>query len=277
MPTAYVHLPHQVSYRREAFINGFARLGYIVHQCQPPRPLGVEDVAVIWNRTARSKMTVDMAKIGGGAVIVAENGYWGQDAQGRQAYALALDGHCGSGRWYAPPGDDSRLQRLQIDFKPFRTIAGERVVIAGQRGIGSEAMRSPPEWDSIVAANLQFKGFEALVRPHPGVDKHANGPLMDDLADARCLVVWSSNCATEALIEGVPVFYDAPAIVTAGAARPFREFPTGASYEGQRQDVFERLAWAQWFVDEIDSGEALRILVDVHAGRLPACQRGLGL
>jgi len=276
MPTAYVHLPHQVTYRREAFIRGFARLGFSVNECQPARPLEPDEVAVVWNKTGRSKQTVDMAKIGRGALIVAENGYRGRDSDGRQAYAMALDGHCGSGRWFAPEGDDSRLKRLQIDFQPFRPGEGKKLLIAGQRGIGSEAMRSPPNWAETLPHRSNLRGYTCNIRPHPGLHKDAAEPLLEQLEGVHSLLVWSSNCATEALIAGYPVYYDAPTIVTAGAAWPLRQFPHESFTEEARQAAFQRLSWAQWFVSEIESGEAARVLLDVHLGKLKSCNQGFG-
>jgi len=272
MPIAYVHLPPQVHYRREAFIEGFAALGFSVRQCQPSTALGPEDAAVIWNKTARSLQTVEMARKGGGALLVAENGYYTPAGADHQPYAIALDGHNGSGRWYAP--DDSRLKALDIPFKPFRPQEGSKVVVAAQRGIGSPEMRSPPGWHADVADRL-FK-WDVVVRPHPGMEPPATA-LLDDLEDARCLVVWSSNCATTALINGIPTYYAAPHIITAPAARKLTEDLDLDTYEHLRHEAFAKMAWAQWTLDEIRSGLAIKTLLRVQFGHLPAVQRGLGL
>jgi hypothetical protein len=238
-------------------------------------PLHPDDVVVTWNKTARSAHVIKMAREGGAAVIVAENGYHGKDENGIQRYALALDGHNGSGRWYAP--DRSRLDALSINFQPFRIPFNNSVLIADQRGIGSPIMRSPPLFGDKMEQRLKSVGWETRVRRHPGQDE-PSVPLMDDLADVSALVVWSSNCATAALIAGIPTFFTAPITVTAGASRPveellekdFREF-------GPRDKAFARMAWAQWTVREMTSGEPFRVLLDVHAGRLPSCQKGVDL
>lgn len=280
MPKAYVHLPAHVEERRTAFINGLARLGFIIHQGQPDKPLPPGDVAITWNLTGRSRQSAEMARQGGGALLVTENGYYGRDAGGQKAYALALDGHNGSGRWYAP--DASRLQVLAPPFKPFRWRDDGGVLIADQRGLGSPLMRSPYDFAERMVREITTTNVEFVkVREHPG--RHAPArSLVEDLADARALVVWSSNCATIALIEGIPTFFCAPTIVTEGAARSYR---TGcirrACLSGfteiGRHAAFARLAWAQWFLAEIETGEPFRILLDVHAGKLPACQTGFGL
>ncbi|AXQ68673.1 hypothetical protein HOU00_gp452 [Caulobacter phage CcrPW] len=276
MPKAYVHLLEAVHYRRDAFVNGFARLGYIVERGTPAVPLAPDDVVVIWNKTARSAQALRMARKNGAAVLVAENGYFGKDANGHQPYALALDGHNGSGRWYAP--DSSRLDRLNVPFEPLRAPGMGKVLIADQRGIGSQKMRSPPKFGVQMLERLThhqpFRQIE--LRAHPG--RHAAGVSLErDLEDCDALVVWSSNCATLALQKGIPVHYCAPAIASAGAAKPFMPSLRASFTETERREAFSNMAWAQWFLDEIASGEAMRTLLDVYAGKLPSVSPGIDL
>jgi hypothetical protein len=275
MPKAYVHLPAHVEQRRAAFIDGLARLGFAVIQGQPERPIPPGDVAVTWNLTPRSRQSLEMARAGGGALIVTENGYCGEDRNGLKPYAIALDGHAGAGRWYAP--DDSRLIPLDLPFEPFTVKQQGYVLLADQRGLGSPKMRSPHDFANTTSHLIRAAtGLPVNVRHHPG--RHVPVQSLDrDLEGARALVVWSSNCATAALIKGVPTFYRAPAIVTAGAAKPFHPSLVGEFTDSDRHAAFSRLTWAQWFLDEIATGEPFRHLLDVHAGKLASCQPGLGL
>lgn len=276
MKTAYVHLRVDPHYRLETFVSGLTKLGFHIELGQPSEPMNPEDVAIIWNRSARSKTTLEMAARGGGAVIVAENGYWGRDVSGRQAYALALDFHNGAGRWFAPPNDFSRLNVLQIEFLDRPVAHTTKVVVAGQRGIGLPPMASPGDFGPRITELLRSAGWDAFERPHPG--RHTPAvPLSEDLKGAKCLVVWASNCATEALIAGVPVIYMAPTIITAGAARPYIDgnLSVAAVSDVLRLRSFQRLACAQAFIAEIESGEALDTLLLVHSGVL-ADQNGIG-
>lgn len=274
MPTAYVQIRETPHYRRNSFISGLSRLGYTVVPLTPVHACHPDDVVVVWNKTARSTQAIQMARQGGAAVIVAENGYHGRDENSVQRYALALDGHNGSGRWFA--FDRSRLDALHIDFKPFRVPRNNRVLVAAQRGIGSPLMRSPHDWHETMAQRLRAAGFEPRIRAHPGT---AEPPvsLQDDLADCSALAVWSSNCATAALIAGVPTFYDAPAIITAGSARPMRELLAQDFREFGLTQAFSDMAWAQWTVDEIASGKPFELLSFVHTEDLPSCRSGIDL
>jgi hypothetical protein len=88
-------------------------------------------------------------------------------------------------------------------------------------------------------------------------------PLERDLASTRAVLTWHSAAALHALLAGVPVFYGFPRWIGAGAARPLWEFDLGP-LRGDRQAMFERLAWAQWTLDEIASGDALAHLLSVQ-------------
>lgn len=267
MPRAFVLLRPDEHYRLESFVAAFERLGFDTQVGQPrDTELTPDDVCLVWNRTARAQGSLEHCRRDGAALVVAENGYW------RKRFALALDGHNGSGRWFV--GDDTRLDALEIDFQPERVIPSSKVLIAAQRGIGSPRMASPHQHHVRVAKLLRAHGWQPHVREHPG--RHApQTTLAADLEDAHALVVWSSNCATEALIRGVPVLYEAPCIVTEPACQRFSPTRVGMARIGDRHAAFRRLSWAQWDMDEIADG--LDLLLQVHHGRLPACQEGLGL
>ena len=67
-------------------------------------------------------------------------------------------------------------------------------------------------------------------------------------------------CAPAALAAGLPVFFEAPTIVTAGAAERGIERIERPAYPARRP-VFERLAWAQWSLQEVAAGLPFRHLL----------------
>lgn len=268
MKTAYIRLRHDPHYRLDAFAAGCDALGYRI-ETREPDGLNPDDLLIVWNLSARMRRAADRAY--GAPVLVAENGYFGTDAAGAQRYALALDGHNGSGRWFV--GDSRRVVDLKIKFEPLRPMQGRRILVAAQRGIGAPGMASPFNHAAEVARSLIQWGFEPTIREHPG--RHAPKVSLEDQLDHHdAVVVWSSNTATEALRRGLPVFFCAPSIVTQPASQRFN--PTNLSMPRQtemhRFAAFRRLAWAQWSLEEIASGSAIRTLLDVHAGALPANQ-----
>lgn len=254
----------QPHYRRDAFVRGLVRAGYtIVDQGRPSAPT---DLLVIWNRYGHFESMANRWEEQGGSVLVAENGYIGKDAEGRQLYALAVHGHNGSGWWHA--GDGTRWQALSIPLTDWVNRPNGYALVCGQRGIGSKQMASPPGWHDRIARKWTICPIKT--RPHPGAKPDPKAPkLEEDLAGARYCVIWSSSSAVKALILGIPVVYDAPHWVCEDAAVPLHglvsgkfELPSSDTLSELRQSALERMAWAQWSVSELESGEPFVLLRD---------------
>jgi len=126
-------------------------------------------------------------------------------------------------------------------------------------------MASPPNWH---AGAARLMPPPVRMRLHPGAKPNPNAPtLAADLAGARCCVVWSSSSGVKALISGIPVFYDAPHWICADAAVPLRrasefEVPSPEALDELRERALADLAWAQWTVDELASGEPFALFRD---------------
>lgn len=254
----------QPHYRRDAFLRGLARAGYSI--TGRGNPVDRTDLLVIWNRYGPFQAMADQWEAQGGSVLVAENGYIGKDDNGHQLYALAVHGHNGAGWWHV--GDDTRWRALSIPLSDWVDRPDGYALICGQRGIGSREMASPPNWHE--SARRRWTQGPVKMRLHPGNKPDPNAPkLDDDLRGARYCVVWSSSSGVKALTQGVPVVYDAPHWVCEDAAVPLRamvdknfEFPSPELMTETRQAALERMAWAQWTIAELESGEPFVLLRD---------------
>lgn len=258
---AWVAVREQPHYRREAFVAGLKRIGCKVtaEQYRAPERCDESTVYVCWNRYGHTHQIGLRVEAAGGRVIVAENGYLGRDAEDRQLYALALHGHNGSGTW--PEGGPERFGSLGIDLKPWRA-SGDKVVIRGQRGIGAPDMASPPDWHGKLAAHLRGATARPIeVVPHPGNGAERDRSHEDYLQKAHALAIWSSSVGVKALALGVPVFYAAPHWICEGAARRIDELEMPLMDDELRLTALRRMAWAQWSVDEITSGEPFKALL----------------
>jgi len=243
--------PH---YRRDAFVNGLRRAGYTL--TDHGRPSGKEDLLIIWNRYGANGAMADRWEDAGGTVLVAENGYIGKDSNSHQLYALAVHGHNGSGRW--PVGDEDRWTPLNIPLQPWVKRVEGYSLICGQRGIGTKLMASPPDWHKKAYHSLSGRQLNDLrIRLHPG----NNAPtisLDQDLSGASDCVIWSSSSGVRALTLGIPVRYDAPHWVCSGAAEKLTwsgeaKLPVGD--DDTRLAALKRMAWAQWRIAELETGE----------------------
>ena len=258
---AHVILRKDPHYRRDAFEHGLKRLGYSLDS--QPKP-GPNSVLVLWNRKPGNEENLArLYESHGSKVVIAENGYIGKDANGHQLYAMALNGHNGSGRWFI--GDADRWLKLGIEIKPWREPFAEKgyVLICAQRGIGSKTMASPPGWHRrVLEEQRRFPGAgEMRTRMHPG-SLPSKTTLEQDWAGARGLLIWSSSSGVKALVAGLPVCYNAPHWVCAGAGTKYASSRALTFYQGPREIALARMAWAQWTLEEIGDGTAFECLLN---------------
>lgn len=251
-------------YRRDAFEKGLRAAGYdVLRQPDKARP---GDVLVQWNRYSTNHAQAEAFERAGGTVIVCENGYIGKNGvspkfdvhpRGPRAdsyYAIGLGYHNDHTR--VLPGGPSRWESMGIELKPWRT-AGEHILVCPNRSFGVADRVMHPDWAQRCAERLRKATRRPVrVRGHPGNDAPQR-PLSEDLRGAWACVVWSSTCAVHALAEGIPAYIEAPYQILKGASATG---PVDAPECPDRLPHFERLAWAQWQLQEIESGAPFRLL-----------------
>lgn len=268
--TAYSLIRQEPWYRRDAFAAGLAACGYQVRHGRPQlgRP---GDVLLLWNRYGEYHDLALMFEARGGTVIIAENGYLGRGGsapkfdvrktpQPGHYYALALGGHNGQG--WTPADDGARFRQLGVELKPWRET-GEHILVCPNRSFGIPGRMMRHDWGEATARRLaQQQGRPVRLRPHPGNDAPQH-VLADDLAGAWAVVIWSSSAGVHALAAGIPVICESPFwILKSAACTGLAEVDRGA--QPARLAAFERLACAQWTLDEIATGAPFKQLLD-HA------------
>lgn len=229
------------------------------------------DILLQWNRYATNHEIASRFEREGGRVFIAENGYIGRDGtapkfdvhpggpQPGHYYAVSEGFHNDASRVKA--GGHERFAALGIELKPWRT-GGGHVLVAPNRSFGIPERMMDPRWpDRCVARLRKQTKREIRVRPHPG-NNAPKRPLSEDLKDCWAVVVWSSSVAVHALAAGIPTFIEAPFQIVKGAGA---SGPIDVPVMPERLPHFERMAWGQWRVDEISSGEPfMRMLACAH-------------
>lgn len=250
MPTAVCMIRSLPHYRRDAFDQGLARAGYDVVSMskKPPEP---GDLLVIWNRYQHFDYFAKQFEKAGAAVIVVENGWLGREKH----FAIARSHHNGAGGWAV--GDESRWLALDIPLQPWRS-AGEHILLLPQRGIGPPGVAMPLQWTASAYARLKkITGRPIRVRPHPGTNPV---PLEPDFENCWAAVTWGSGAAIQAIVAGIPVFYELEPWI-GGPAATYGIENIEEPFLGDRRPMLERLAWAQWTAAEVSSGEPFRWLL----------------
>lgn len=250
LPTVATH------YGYESFNVGLQRLGY--ERVDRVKGTTEGDLLLSWNRQGAIHVQALQFERLGGRVVVVENGYLGKHWRGAQWYAIALGHANGGGSW--PDEGGARWQAWRVALDPWHPPTGETIVL-GQRGIGEAGIRSPEDWLRIAAKHI---ATPARIRRHPGnaVEAKKAIPLELDLANASTVITWASAAGIRALLMGVPVFYGYPHWIGAKASRLLVDYKLGALCDDSlRLAMFERLAWALWTRAEVESGEALDLLL----------------
>lgn len=235
---AWLNLRYTVPERRAAFKLGLEVCGYdVVYGL--PNDIKKGDIFVTWNRIGAANVVAKRFESAKNTVIVAENATWGNGFLGRHWYTLGLNYHNTSGRY--PVGSNARWDDLGVSLAPFRPL-GE-VVILPQRGIGSSPTVMPRDWPKLAA-----KRHGGRVRKHPG--KLPGISLEDDLKKCGLAITWGSGAAIKALMMGIRVKSEMPNWIG-------EQDNTDAG----RLAMFRRLAYAQWTIDEIKTGEPFSRLI----------------
>jgi hypothetical protein len=232
---AWLNLRYTVSGRCKIFAQGLERLGYTVVNGLTQAP-GDRDILVTWNRIGQAHQVATKFESLRCPVLVTENATWGNEFAGHHWYTVALVFHNMAGCF--PVGGSDRWDQLGVELAPWR--AGGETVVLPQRGIGPPETAMPRDWP------LRQQG---RLRPHPG--RHPGRPLQEDLANAGKVVTWGSGAAVKALMWGIPVESHMPNWIG----------QQDNTDEG-RLAMFRHLAWAQWRLDEIRSGDAFTALLD---------------
>ncbi len=249
-------------YRREAFDSGLKAVGYTVAQAVPPR-FCQTDVVVGWHRYGANHDIAKRVEGAGGVYLCAENGYLGpggvspHSLKDRGTYALARGWHNDGSVVVA--SNPERWNALHVTTAAWRT-SGEHILVCPNRSFGVPGRMMPSNWANEVVDRLKKLTKRPIrLRPHPGNDPPKR-PLADDLAGAWATVIWSSSAGVHSLVAGVPVVCEAPYWIMKDAACPnWDALSRGGVYPRRRH--FERLACAQFSIDEISSGEAFRMVL----------------
>lgn len=212
---------------------------------------------------------IDRQKANGKRTIVLETGYINRGDEENNHYAVGFDGLNGRADFnnYDSPSD--RWEKLGVKLKPWKQ--GSKIVVCGQI-----------PWDAAVDHTDHVKWLretilsiherterEIVFRPHPkfrnpelisAVDvakvcEHSFRPILEDLQDAWAVVTFNSNSGVEAAIEGIPVFVDdagSMAFPVANRNLLYIDNPK----KPEREQWAHNLAYTQWTLDEMRSGEA---------------------
>lgn len=202
----------------------------------------------------------------GREVLVLERGYIGDRFKFSSVGLNGLNGRA----TFGPSQDDggARFQKFGVPLEPWNP-SGEYVLLVGQVP-GDAALQGQnltPWYMQTAKAAAALYGLPVRFRKHPR-ERFARtvpgtyadtGTLRDALSGAAVVVTFNSNTGVEAMLAGKPTV----AVDEGAMAWPVAAHALGEDANPDRQAWAYDLAWKQWAVEEIASGEALRGIAEV--------------
>lgn len=241
---------------------------------QPHIVVAACDVAVMVGVKSRELYQAHWAA--GIHVIYLDKGYTRHSIPGPvkvwEYWRTAIDAHHPTGRLMRVARPDDRAERLGLVLQPWRK-KGSRIVLAGSslKYHDFYGLRHPTTWAQKLVKQIQTVSELPIVyRPKPswreavpidGTEFSRDGDITEVLENAWCLVTHGSNAVFEAAINGIPSVVLGDAVAKPISSQTIEEIPNPklASY-ADRHQWLANLAYCQWTLEEMASGEAWSIL-----------------
>jgi hypothetical protein len=240
-----------------AFKKGLERHGHTVTIGPNYQPC---DLLVLWGVHSRDLIDLQNSK---GKVCILERGYLGE----RFEYtSVSFNGKLNNrAEFHSAHSDPSRFNDLVTRYGPFpgyerASFGPGPVLLIGQKpGDQSHRHVKIDKWYQSVTETLTNAGLKVKFRAHPldqttVVRRAPLAPLHEDLADARYVVTLNSNTGVEALAYGRPVVTCDEGAMAYPITSHDVAYAIIPGYE-ERQRWFHELAWKQWTLSEMESGE----------------------
>lgn len=200
---------------------------------------------------ARWKM-LQAHKRAGSRVVIIESGFMKPETY----WSVGWDNINGRADFNNRNMSGDRFAALDIELAPWKT-GGQYVLLCGQRPHGSGAINlgNYGAWEAETLRRIRDRGYVALIRPHPGVSKTPLS-LERQLDGASVCVTWNTNAAVQAVMAGVPsIALDEGSVAWAVSGHTLDDLASPPR-PANRVQWARDLAYAQWTVAEIGSGEA---------------------
>lgn len=259
MPTVRIYNDLRLSHRTfwlTQFIAGLQRHGIAaeVQHCHQYQP---SDLAVFWG--ARPVQIMTAQRKAGLDYLIVERGY----VRREEYVSLGFNGLNGQADFLNADSPPDRWLKLGVEMKSWK-LGGDYILLCGQIP-GDASLHGIPVQQEYTRLAIELANMHrrpVYWRPHPlratrlrvPLEAHT-GPLDEALAGAWCIVTLSSNVAVDATLSGTPaITMDARSM-----AYPITRHDLMYSlipWRPDRRQWAYNLAYAQWNMDEVASGEA---------------------
>ena len=248
-----------------------------------------DDILVIWNRHLTQQIYAKHFEFVGAKVLVFENPYLKSKINPELEYSMGLSFH-NNWNYSLPTYDEKKWKTFYSDYelKEWKKYSGDpkTILICTQAkvfngsGLGYEGYKQPAGWDLMIIEKVRAKYPDALIifRTHPKardlsdarkLKKIKNFEVSDgkftsidyDLTRSDCVITYTSNAATESILNGNATFITGPTTFLK-SWQSGHGFTTlhNAKFVPNRIEGFKRLVCNQFFLSDISSGKLFDIL-----------------
>ena len=234
-----LNVRNNISYDKEV-MDAFRR-GLEKHNIKPTTSSGEYDLSVQWGHKRIPKDSKDY--------LVIERGYYNDRFK---HYSVGYNGLNGEADFVNFNSDNKRWKHDHL-IQPWQDNKDGYVLIIGQTpGDASLNSKALPKvkidiWISEQKEKYEAMGHRAKVRNHPNVCPPTRS-LQEDFAGAKLVVTCSSNTGVESVMAGIPTVADYPCSMVYKLCRD--------TATPNREQWLQDLAYCQWDIHEIRSGEA---------------------
>lgn len=233
----------------------------------------VGDVAVFYGYTGPLVQLMEDYSVAPRRAVYVDLGYWARRQGGRFVgyHKLAVNARHPVNYYRQRQHDGGRARAVGVEVKPWRPVgSGEFILLAGMGAKGARAEGQAPEaWERWAIDEIQRYTERPIVyRPKPSwyeakpIPGTRFSPREEDvsllLADAHAVVTHHSNVAVEGILAGIPAFCWG-GVGRDMASQDLSKIEKPYMPEG-REEWAADIAWCQWSVAEMATGEAWRYL-----------------
>lgn len=226
------------------------------------------DLAVMWSHGPTWKNVIEARKKKNKQYLVLDRGYMGDQ---EEYVSISLNGLHGLSEFELGDGhdiSDERSKEFTDLYKPWKP--GKKYVLligqlAGDASLQGIDIRS---WLGRKKRELKKAGHEVVYRPHPRNPNPGGfgmpymvAELDECLKGAKCVYTYSSTVGIDAMLAGKPVIAESPiSMVYDEVGHSVDDIKKTTKEPKGREQWFNMLAYRQWALEEIQSGEAWKFL-----------------
>lgn len=229
------------------------------------------DIATFYGLAGKLRDAKAEYVLAGKNTVFIDLGYWGREKEvNRGHHRVAINSSHPLEYFNRGHKAADRIAQFNLQLKPLRTD-GSHILLCGQSPKSAWACGLEFEtWEyEAVEIMRHYTNRQIFYRPKPNAAKHSRRPphteyadpsrhLSEHLADAWAVVSHHSNAGIDAITEGLPVFAADGAALALGLDELTKiESPRRYTVE-DRDRAFANLAYCQWTIAEMASGEMWR-------------------